>query len=115
MGDIFICDFMSCNGILFGVNNLVDGAREPRTGDFAIVFQDARAVNLFGDVCQMEISAEGADKLHRFIDADVGQDFFAAALANCFADCFNENEQGRSFLANKGLPEKITEFAHICT
>ena len=59
---------MARHWVLDGGTDFVDGTGEPGPPFLSILGQNARAMDLLGDVGQVEVSAESADKLYRFIN-----------------------------------------------
>jgi hypothetical protein len=98
-----------------GVLEAVGGAGEQAALGGALGAQFAAAVDLFGDVGEVEVGGEGADQLGRGPEFGAAQQFGGgfAVLPGEAADLFDEFQQFGAFLPDEGLAQQVTQAADV--
>ena len=109
-----------------GVDQPAHGLVEVAVGAGAADVEVLDAVDLLGDVGEVEVHGEGADQLDGLVGVSVGQEageLGGAALAAAFlaevpgeaTDLFDGLEQGFAVLADEGVAELVAESADVGT
>ncbi len=100
-----------------GVLEAVGGAGEQSALGGAPGAQFAAAVDLLGDVGEVEVGREGADQLGRGLQFGAAQQLGGglAVLSGEAADLLDEVQQFGALLPHEGLPEEITQPADVGT
>lgn len=98
-----------------GVLEAVGGAGEETALGGAAFAQLAAAVDLLGDVGEVEVGGEGADQLGRGLQFDAPQQFGGgfAVLTGEAADLLDEVEELGALLPDEGLTEEVTQSADV--
>ena len=98
-----------------GVLEPVGGAGEEAALGGAAVAQLAAAVDLLGDVGQVEVGGEGADQLGRGLQVGAAEQLGGglAVLAGEGADLLDEVEELGALLADEGLAQQVAQAADV--
>lgn len=93
----------------------VDGAGEEAALGGALLAQFAAAVDLLGDVREVEVGGEGAHELGGRLEFDAAEQLGGglAVLAGEAADALDEVEEVVALLADEGLAEEVAQSADV--